>query len=534
MPDIDYAALAEQARKAANPVDYAALAAQARDSAASLRPEKDTLSQALDHLPMIGGALGGAIGTVGGAAVPLLNLTGVPEAAGAIAGAGLGGYAGESLRRMIEYARGTDNGKRPEMGNPILPTIAAGGDQMLAEAGGRGLSTVAGKALTKLAPYLYEAGLNRTPTMKLDFPNSAQRGVDLGLVRKGAPQKALTETEDQLTRGVLGRDLQNALEGQGRKQLPPATTPLRTGPIPTPQGGKLATEVAPVSPESDAYQNLLGQRTRPLESSGTTGRSGSRLRDDATVAPYLPIRSGEISAQAIPDVVEGAGTVRVPMATSHIPQNAGAPPGMIDPNVIAQKALGDATARTKAPNAPFRNEDLAELKGFADRFRENHPDPKTGMDTLALQRAAALRANWRAPEPGKQAENAFMQGITNASRNEVGNLNPDLWGQLRKEQDLLGLVKANEHDSGPSQARHLAAVVAATMGAGAGHAMGIDPITAAILGGGFAEGVRTPAIMKPLGIASDRAGKALLSPWVKNMLAPNALRAAILGGEEQK
>ncbi len=153
MPEIDYAALAEQARKAANQpeVDYAALAEQARQQAGSLRPEKDTLSKALDMLPAVGGGVGGILGGIAGAAVPLFNLTGAPEAAGAVGGAALGGAAGETVRRGIEALRGTGGGLRPQMGNPIVPVLQAGAEQGGAELLGRGLVAGAGKLAKPLA-----------------------------------------------------------------------------------------------------------------------------------------------------------------------------------------------------------------------------------------------------------------------------------------------------------------------------------------------------------------------------------------------
>lgn len=471
---------------------------------ASLRPEKDTISRLLDGLPAAGGAAGGILGGLGGALIPIANMTGAPEAAGAMGGAALGGAAGESLRQLIESWRGTGNGARPAVQPSLKRTADAAAEQATAEVVGRGVSAGVGATLKKVGPWVYQQGIPMTPTMKMEFPNAAQTAIDSGVKVPTAPriQGALNKVEDQLNRKVMAHDLQPTLTP--RKALPPASRSIPTGPIPTPQGGAPAVTRADLF---NPYKDAIG----PL-ADVTPNRMFGPDRN------YLSSPLGE----AIADRVEGPGAIRGPLDTSRIPTAPGAPPGMIDPRAIGNAAFGRASNAADLTTRGIREEPQAEMQGYLDRFLRDNTESYSAMRTLKLKRAEQGLVTY--PKAGDVAErtekipNAWHRSVATEAR---AALEGEVQGSnklLAQEQGLLGALKGATRDTGGSNLRHMLA-------AGLAGQMTPQGLAAALA----VEMQRSPYLMGPAGYGLTKAGQGMAAPSFQKLFAPNALRSAILG-----
>lgn len=122
---------------------------------------------ATDALPAIGGALGGIVGGIGGT-VAGMGVGGVP---GAVGGAALGGGAGESLRQLVNYARGKEI---PASSIDAAKSIATqGAVQGASELAGAGLMKGAGMA----AHGLMDFAIRPAPTVAEEFGDIAATAI---------------------------------------------------------------------------------------------------------------------------------------------------------------------------------------------------------------------------------------------------------------------------------------------------------------------------------------------------------------------
>lgn len=103
-------------------------------------------------------------------------------------------------------------GQLRKMGE-TLSTPAGGGEAIGGLLTGLALPPVAkgvGRGLQKLAPSVYEMGLNRLPAMKTEFPNAAQRGIQEGIIpTQSRVQQVLNTAEQQTLRPVRAYDAAN-------------------------------------------------------------------------------------------------------------------------------------------------------------------------------------------------------------------------------------------------------------------------------------------------------------------------------------
>jgi hypothetical protein len=162
----------------------------------------DALDRLIGLMPAAGGMAGGIIGGVGGTVLGV-GVGGVPGAAG---GAALGGAAGESLRQLIELARGHRHD------GPVSATSAAkgigtqGAVQGASELVGAGV----GKAVTTGAKAVYRGYLK--PSLSARMAPKANEIVDtaiaegLAISRVGAQkaQRIITELRTAVD-GILAK-----------------------------------------------------------------------------------------------------------------------------------------------------------------------------------------------------------------------------------------------------------------------------------------------------------------------------------------
>ncbi len=116
---------------------------------------------AVDALPMVGGAIGGTVGGIGGTVLGM----GVGGAPGAIGGATLGGAAGESARRLVQLARGKRKPGESTMGEDAAGIATEGAIQGASEAVGGAV----GKGLQKGGRAIYRGLLKPSKAIREGF-----------------------------------------------------------------------------------------------------------------------------------------------------------------------------------------------------------------------------------------------------------------------------------------------------------------------------------------------------------------------------
>jgi hypothetical protein len=156
--------------------DHPPTEAEARAAIGSAPAEKS--GPDWDYAPTLGGMVGG----IGGL------LLGGPM--GAVAGATAGGAIGGAAKTYMQSPDSETRGADTAIGGAV-----EGIKQGALEAGPQMISGL----LRKAAPHAMDMGLQRTPTDRLNFPNTPKRLVDEGIIPTGdRPQKALSATEGQV------------------------------------------------------------------------------------------------------------------------------------------------------------------------------------------------------------------------------------------------------------------------------------------------------------------------------------------------
>lgn len=195
---------------------------------------KDAARETVDKLPMIGGVLGGIIGT------PLDAITGP---AGTIVGAGIGGYLGTATKNVINHF--IDPEKAPKTNvEAITQPFVGGAEQALMQGTGealapyleKGVKAISGPISEKLSSIAANKAISATgatgkQSMKF-APEAGQDLLDRGIVKFGDSQSAVaqkaTDALDNSSRNISNvlSDLDNrgatvdhsAIVGQLRKR----------------------------------------------------------------------------------------------------------------------------------------------------------------------------------------------------------------------------------------------------------------------------------------------------------------------------
>lgn len=182
--------------------------------------------------------------------------------------------------------------------------------------------------------------------------------------------------------------------------------------------------------------------------------------------------------------------------------DAANPPG-VDPSQLATSARDFAYKEGKVGglgNVP--GPDAAELDALKQGYLAQNTRARTLAETLDQKRAYAARAKFSSrPNAPTQTGNElnFNEGVAGANRTAAIQRNPALEGDLAKEQDLMGGVTAQANAE--AKATPLSTV-------------GLMKTVA---------GLRNPTVMGGAGIAADRIGQALQSPYTST-----AIRTALL------
>lgn len=173
MPEqkIDYAALAEQARKSATDIDYGAMAEQARTPSETLSGATGIgapPNRIVEALPTVGGLIGGVSGA--GKTNPVGMLL-----------AAAGGSIGEVARQALQAWNGRWDVVPPDVQSQITGIIAEGAKQGGLEAGGR---YIVGPVLKILGRATYRSALKPSVEVRREFGG---REVTDTLVDAGVP-----------------------------------------------------------------------------------------------------------------------------------------------------------------------------------------------------------------------------------------------------------------------------------------------------------------------------------------------------------
>lgn len=342
MPQVDYAALADQARNsspppppAAGPVDYAALADQARgghaDFSATNEPPstalkaaaygKDALQLALDALPGAGAVVGGVLAT--------------PETGGAgtLTGAALGAGAGRGLRDLIAAGIGLQK-----------PTTAtAEGGKIAMDVGETAL---AGKIL----PALWAA--IKTP------------GATVADVYEGV--RGINNTFPKLLRWNLPK-------------LPPGV-------------GKAPAAVLQRS-ASQTWEDFLDSTKQPTSPLARTTGTAWDVTAPSTVAPASP--GASVPAAPAPPAVPASpqSGPRPPSGLTPTPESAALAASLPDQKALNEAALAarrTAYQASQSASSAATGLTKAEEKAFMDLVKRGMPGPDA-LKNILLQRTLAGR-----------------------------------------------------------------------------------------------------------------------------------------------
>lgn len=189
---------------------------------------KGLLKGAVESLPVAGGLAGGALGLAGG---PL----------GSVAGAGLGGAAGESIKRAVMPLLEGGYGKQPtelkELGKGLLETGKAGAEMAAGEAGGQVLSKVipkavelSGKAAKKISSAL--TGISEKEIQTYADPKRFKEIQQLMKESGGDMQQAVDNfREEAMTK--IGQSKQKLGEsiGAALEEAAPKVGPVKVDPV---------------------------------------------------------------------------------------------------------------------------------------------------------------------------------------------------------------------------------------------------------------------------------------------------------------
>lgn len=238
------------------------------------RTWKDT---AVDALPMVGGAVGGTVGGIGGAAFGL----GVGGAPGAIGGATLGGAAGESVRRLVQLARGKRKPGASTMGEDAAGIATEGAIQGASEAVGGAV----GKGLQKGGRAIYRGLLKPSKAIREGFGGDAvvRTLMDEGVTISG---KGL----DKIT-GKLGASRDAALKMV--QDAAPTSTYVKPSEI--------------ISEFGDAVKTLRNRVNvgQPSELA-KVGERGKRLIKALTTGAGMDAAGAQVAKETAQDAASGA------------------------------------------------------------------------------------------------------------------------------------------------------------------------------------------------------------------------------------
>jgi len=165
-----------------------------------------SVNDVVEMLPAAGGAVGGVLGGAGGA----IGGVGVGAVPGAMIGGASGAATGESLRQLIQRARGRTDLAPATMGE-------AAGDIGIQAALGAG-GELAGPLVGKAATSLQRGALGASDAVFNQFPNMARRALDEGIgVTRAGLSKAKGLVDDL---GSKAAGLKSEAERLATKGLP--------------------------------------------------------------------------------------------------------------------------------------------------------------------------------------------------------------------------------------------------------------------------------------------------------------------------
>lgn len=382
--------------------------------------------------------------------IPMSIATGGLAAGPAIALAGLAGAGGAGGGLAASQWANRDTAPLPTVRGNVEQMTSQGAQMAAGEGIGRGLT--AGAQIG--SKWLMDRALNAREALLREFPNVAQSMIDRALtVSRGDLKQAQTLLSASANKTADMIQAADAARPRVAGLLPEASHAVPLGEPPVPAGG--ASQTVPATVTQKVRWNKILDRQGMSRDPGMIERI------------YGANAANNVTTEALPDVVEGAGTIARPMNAA---PGLGAPPQMVAPDVLASTVRQDVLSNIDG--RALRGPDSRRLGTMIDDFLKTHTGPMTLAETQALKQSEQelSRQAYTAYASGKAVTNIpalFHEAVASAAQKAIEARVPSVGAQNAETQALIGIQKAIQQALRPSISNQFIRTVGQTATGGA-------------------------------------------------------------------